>query len=1052
MKGTKLLFAVWLALLGIGNTWANDADDIARAATRRGATNTVTTTTRKKVDTPNAKTNEMNTISRSTNTKSNTSQTMRNRTVEPRSGTVISNTSRTGTSPVALRTSARTATNVLNRQSTTNKKTKTPTNSSRAAIKSPSARGINPETTSSAHSANRRPTFARSGTANTIVETIDKNALREQIMAADNKTCRDIYYECMDEFCANKDTQLKRCACSSRIHEFDSIKKQLSNTEEKMLEFNQRLLTIGMDAEDAAVLNIATEGETAFNQTDKSESQKILDEMSKKLNTKFNDTSLEMNLTAISLSLNEDTAFDNVDSLMGASTTLKTGTALYSAALPICREMAAEVCTPEQLEIAESGYQMLIEQDCTTVQKSYQAQADLARTKVHEGSALLDMSRLSAYQDRNSDDILTCKKKMLDMLTNTSVCGENLSKCLDTTGKYINPTTGSAFLTADLANLDNLITRPEGDEKWTTVENNRQFVSYLDSKKTFLEPAMENCQDISDYVWDEFVEDALAQIKLAQSKKLEEIRQSCTTLTTQCLTDATKTIEDFDSRALSVFGVMADVTVNTMCANVKNACAALMTVPSDGEGNWDQGMTDISIAQTYDTIMQTCREVGRACIIQACKSISGNFGLCENIDISVNRKSIINATTCWDEVYNCVANAGAGSIDKIINMLTNNDILYNQETPNPEYDNSDVDSKKYLESETPIYSFYSYLYGTDDTKKLNSSSECTSSTNNANPNCVYDICKAKGLCVQGHDDKSSSTCKTCRLTELLWGNCEAAPNTELTEEGSHNKIKQPQKSDQSTLLFWFALNTGTTGSSDSCRDTSCGPGYILHQGTCFRANEFVADGLCSLEVNQFETFTTQDKTTEKNCCPGQVQDSYGNCCINGKKATIYVPIESGATENMTTNSTSNPIDICLPENYKSATTAFLFTNPDDKKAQNANYYTSGTDDQLLVCISRNDNAEIKTDNNITCTNGRFIIYDQNNGTYKAPTPDVNKTTKKINNYFSKAATGYVNGEEYTLEYTESTGWQWESKNANTLDSAINPKHKVSYKQIQQNQQ
>ena len=317
---------------------------------------------------------------------------------------------------------------------------------------------------------------------------------------------------------------------------------------------------------------------------------------------------------------------------------------------------------------------------------------------------------------------------------------------------------------------------------------------------------------------------------------------------------------------------------------------------------------------------------------------------------------------------------------------------------------------------------------------------------------ILDICKAKGLCVQGHDDKSSSKCKTCRLTELLWGNCEAAPNTELTEEGSHNKIKQPQKSDQSTLLFWFALNTGTTGSSDSCRDTSCGPGYILHQGTCFRANEFVADGLCSLEVNQFETFTTQDKTTEKNCCPGQVQDSYGNCCINGKKATIYVPTESGATENMTTNSTSNPIDICLPDNYKSATTAFLFTNPDDKKAQNANYYTSGTDDQLLVCISRNDNAEIKTtDNNITCTNGRFIIYDQNNGTYKAPTPDVNMT-KKINNYFSKAATGYVNGEEYTLEYTESTGWQWQSKNANTLDSAINPKHKVSYKPIQQNQQ
>ncbi|MCL2339180.1 MAG: hypothetical protein FWC51_04490, partial [Proteobacteria bacterium] len=42
----------------------------------------------------------------------------------------------------------------------------------------------------------------------------------------DFTTCHDTYFQCMDEFCANKDAQLKRCACSSRVHDFDKQKKQ----------------------------------------------------------------------------------------------------------------------------------------------------------------------------------------------------------------------------------------------------------------------------------------------------------------------------------------------------------------------------------------------------------------------------------------------------------------------------------------------------------------------------------------------------------------------------------------------------------------------------------------------------------------------------------------------------------------------------------------------------------------------------------------------------------------------------------------------------------
>lgn len=485
------------------------------------------------------------------------------------------------------------------------------------------------------------------------------------VMARDYSKCRTVFNECMDEFCANKDTQLKRCACSVRYKEFSGTKQNLEKIEEKLLDFSQRLLVVNLDKEDALAINTATEGENAHNTKDSSESKKLLDEIAKKLNTSFDDSNFDQNLNAISLSLNMDSAFDNIDSLSGASTTTKIGTALYSAALPVCREMAAEVCTEDELKIAESSYQLVIEQDCNTVSKTYQTQVDQARSKVMESGALLDMSRLDIHQKRNSDDMLTCKAKMLDMLTNSAVCGEDLHKCLDTTGHYINPTTGQAFLTADLYLLQETIQRPTGDLTWQTVPNNSSFVNFLNTKKEYLEPAMKNCQNIADAVWDGFLDDALAKIKLAQNAKLEEVRQSCTTLLSECIDESNQTIADFDARALSVFGIAADMTANEMCADIKTSCSNLIDNIDDTiTGGWGDGVTGIMAANTYEAIMQTCRTVGENCIVQACQSITGKFDLCLNND-SFQRANILIGNNCWPELQECINSAGDTVLDTI---------------------------------------------------------------------------------------------------------------------------------------------------------------------------------------------------------------------------------------------------------------------------------------------------------------------------------------------------------------------------------------------------
>lgn len=894
-------------------------------------------------------------------------------------------TPRTASSDKSVTTTRNRSVAVSSRESTDNAQAPEKSVSTRTATRSKSQSDAqSTRTNSQSRNATARQPVTRT-TKNRATSTRARTATpSSNILNRDFSKCRAVFFDCMDEFCANKDSQLKRCACSSRIHEFDSTKKRLANVEDKLLDFSQRLLTVNLDKEDALAINTPTQGELAYATKDTSESKKMLDEIAKKLNNSFNDNNFDQNLNAISLSLNIESAFDNLDSMAGASTTTKSGTELHAAALPICREMATEVCSPEDITIAENSYLVAIESDCNIVKKSYQTQVDQARAQVFESGALLDMSRLDIHQKRNSDDILTCKHKMLDMLTDSTVCGADMGKCLDTSGRYIDPTTGQAFLTPDLANLTTLITRPESNQTWVTAPGNEHFVTFLNSKKKFLEPAMENCQDISDYVWNEFLEDALSQIKLAQEEKLEQVRQSCTTLTTQCLDNASDSITNFDARALSIFGVTADKTVNAMCAEVQNACAALMeTTP--GADTWDTGMTEIATNKTYETILQTCQEVGRACIIQACATSAGNFVMCENMDTSINRKSILDRTACWNEVVDCVASAGSDTLAKIQTLHALDIIQDGTETHR---------------------TFYGEMYGISNPANLTVHPNGITTINciTENSNCVHDICNTQ--CVNSTSDGLVSTeCYTCRLAERIWGNCEAPTNTnlDLVPDSDnhnrkiipHNKIKTNGNTD--TLLAWFARNTGTDTASDSCRNTSCRPGYVFSStGQCVPSGHTDSAGNECLPAKRF---TVYDNFT--NCCDTGIVDSKGNCCESGNVRTItatnyFAP--KGITNNIIGQS------ICAPADAQTATLIASYTQ--DNIAYN------------IVCLGTvswtgtSSNA-YPNGQSVQC-NGSLVLIDSN-GYYIAP------TTTSNNARMSNVSSFYYQTTDSICTYS-NTGW------------------------------
>lgn len=692
-------------------------------------------------------------------------------------------------------------------------------------------------TTTSVKTSTRRPVANATVSARNVRAAELNPEKISDIKSRDISKCKTVYYDCMDEFCATKDTNLRRCACSSRIHEFDNLKKQLNAAETKMMDFNQRLLLVGMDKEDVSVTKVATEGEEGYSQTDTSSSEKLLKKITDALNNS-SDSKINNSLSSVSLSLDTDSAWDTIDSTSGISTSAKSGLDLYNAVLPVCLEMAKEVCSEDEINIIQDNYKLAIQQDCNTVAKAYNSQYNNAIEKIHESGALLDMARLNAYQQRNSDDVLTCKKKILAQLSDASVCGTDLYKCLDISGQYINPADGSVFLSENLYGMTTLLTEPYGDQTWASMTQNSQFVSFLNSKKKFLQPAIEQCQDVADTVWTEFLSDALAQIKLAQNKKLEEIRQSCVTLVTECKNTSKETLSEFDSRALSTFGVLTDTTVNQICADIEQSCVTLMAASGGGSAQWQSGMTGISGETSYNTIIETCTTVGKDCIIQQCNGTSGNFGLCESF-ASRPRRSILNRDVCWQEVLNCV------------NQSSNLAAINQQITD---------DTRE---------SYYTTIYELD----------------------AADVQKVPDICLDVSDDEK----KACRIAEQIWGNCQNKPNSAITtntalvqHDGENfineNKILTPINEDRTTLLSWFASNTGTTDNIDSCSSYNCPVNYKYDNGTC---KEVIATNNLRTTDNQLVSTTdeilyvsTKTNPVITNACIGgnSAKDKFGNCC------------------------------------------------------------------------------------------------------------------------------------------------------------------------------
>ena len=383
----------------------------------------------------------------------------------------------------------------------------------------------------------------------------------------------------MDQFCALKNDDYRRCSCSNRIDSLMSARDSLVKTGEQITIFNESLDTVGMTAAQAKALHTASEGENALT-SDTSASKALLQAILNSI--RGGDTTVGgkySDLNSINLSFDTSIAFGTGDA--GQIVASYNGQGLYSAVYPQCRNAVRADCNDASLQRAVTAYLMAIEQDCNTVQTAIEQKQTELKYAVRESSALLDLARIENRQKHNSDDFTTCVKNVESAILSEEVCGANYHKCLDN-GEFIDISTGAPIAgIVEFNKLGELLSFDTNDDianqKLSKISRNKPFVVAFEKRtKKFAEPALDRCVDIADTVWTEYLDKAMLSIYYAQQSKVSEIKQGCFDFISQCYESTDKSITAAMAKLLGDDAVLLQpdkITLESkLCTDYVDSC------------------------------------------------------------------------------------------------------------------------------------------------------------------------------------------------------------------------------------------------------------------------------------------------------------------------------------------------------------------------------------------------------------------------------------------------------------------------------------------------
>jgi len=404
------------------------------------------------------------------------------------------------------------------------------------------------------------------------------NSTSETRTGAAYEICKSAFFTCMDQFCALKNDDYRRCSCSDRIINLADQRATLNDAGQQLTVFTENLDIVGLNAAQATAMRKASEGESALS-TDTSASKALLQAIMNSISG--GDTTVGgkySNLNTINMSYDLSNIFSTDANQLIAS---YNGKGLYTAVYPKCRNAVADDCNNASLQRAVNAYLMAIEQDCNTVQTALDERRSQMKSAIREGSAMLDLARVENRRNHNSDDIATCINNVESAILSEEVCGANYHKCLDN-GEFIDIATGAPIAgVKNFAELGNMLKfAPDVDaanQRLSKRAANAVFVSNFEKRtKMFAEPALDKCTEIADEVWSEYLDRALLAIYYAQQSKVKEIKQGCFDFISGCYEDRdgsiTAAMAELMGAGVTILQPNKIVLTNQMCTDYVDSC------------------------------------------------------------------------------------------------------------------------------------------------------------------------------------------------------------------------------------------------------------------------------------------------------------------------------------------------------------------------------------------------------------------------------------------------------------------------------------------------
>ena len=438
------------------------------------------------------------------------------------------------------------------------------------------------------------------------------SSMSETRTGATYNQCKSAYFQCMDQFCALKNDEYRRCSCSSRINELSATRKSLDETNAKLSEFTENLDMVGMTAAQATAVHTASDGENALTR-DVSASKALLTAIMNSI--RGEDATVGgkwSDLNSINLSFDTTNMFGLNDTAQVVAS--YNGVDLYNAVYPSCRTVVASDCNDASLQRAVTAYLMAIEQDCNTVQSALAGKTKELKTAIREGDAMLDLARIENRKKHNSSDMTTCINEVESAILSEQVCGANYHKCLDN-GEFIDVTTGAPI--AGVVNFNELgkllkfdFGKDVVDQKLSQNPYNQKFLKNFENKtKKFATDALNKCTEIADIVWAEYLDKALLDIYYAQQSKVKTIQNGCFDLISACYAERETAITAAMSALIdgqSDTSLIPDKIILTkqMCGDYIKSCNGMFG---------DDVIATYIEAQTNTDTLAACRAVAQQC-------------------------------------------------------------------------------------------------------------------------------------------------------------------------------------------------------------------------------------------------------------------------------------------------------------------------------------------------------------------------------------------------------------------------------------------------------